>query len=115
MNILDIDRDFIISLMSDELTFDYIKEFSEFKMNIEKFKKVKNKEISCGPCVDNGLISPVSFRVISIIIDNYKNNNINFIDNLKKWTKLYYGLSDSVNLRLTYQQNSLSDIEEIII
>jgi len=115
MKIIDIDQNFIISIMSSDIAFNYLPELEPFKRHLENFKKVKNGEISCGSCTQNGLINPTNVQFLALLVQEYNTKNYKFIVNLKNWAREYFSISEDFLLKFAYQQNHISDVEEILI
>jgi hypothetical protein len=115
MKIINIDQDYVISLISNEDTYFIIPELNFLEKYKDKFKKVKDGDVSCGPCVQNGLINPVSLQLMMFIFENNNKNNSIFLENIKQWTKKYFSIDEEFKLKFSYQEHSLSEVVDVFI
>jgi hypothetical protein len=115
MKIINIDQNYIICLVASEDTYSMIPELLFLEKYKERFQQVKDGNVSCGSCTQNGLINPVSLEFIMFLFDSNNKNNTVLLNGIREWTRKYFSISEDFRLKFSYQEHSMSPIEDIFI
>lgn len=114
MDIIYINRDYIVNILSKDEFFILLPEFNFMQKYKNQMQMVIDNKMSCSSCTEKNTVQPAILNFVSYLILKYKENNTEFFDRLKLFT-VHHLYKKDCELRFAFQENDNSEIMEITI